>query len=241
MKIQRISGAALLLALAARAEPCTITRPVSPEEIVRNADAIVRAVAAEYARPPRDLNTWTTGDPDSRVRFRLVEVVKGDGVPSTVILPGYLVDRDDFNDVAVPYTFVRPGGRSGSCFANVYRQRSEFLLMLKKDADGTYRVNWYPLGPINEQLRHGSDPWLLWVREQVRKGGALPVTPHTASGADVVPNPTRSGPERVRVRGRALTSCRRRRNSSSERERIRVRGNPSVRRDAGGRVFSSGS
>ena len=30
--------------------------------------------------------------------------------------------------------------------------------------DGDYIVNWYALGPVNDQLRSDSDPWLLWVR-----------------------------------------------------------------------------
>jgi hypothetical protein len=163
--------AALLLACSTPAEPCRRTSPVSPEEVVSGAEAIVRAAAVEYAQPPKDPTIWTTGEPDSRVRFRTIEVVKGRGVPAEFVLPGYVVDRDDFNDVKVPYTFVRPGGRDGSCFANAYRQGAEFLLMLKKRADGAYTVNWYALGPVNEQLRSAEDPWLLWVREQARKTG----------------------------------------------------------------------
>ncbi len=57
------------------------------------------------------------------------------------------------------------------------RQGAEFLLMLKKGADGSYAVNWYPLGPVNEQLRSGEDPWLLWVRDQVGKRTPQPDKP----------------------------------------------------------------
>ena len=160
---------AILLTIARAAEPCTITRPVSPEEVVRDAEIIARAAAVDYARPPRDPSVLTTGQPDSQVRFRLVEVVKGTDVPRELVLPGYLVDQDDFNNMKVPYTFVRPGGRAGSCFANSYRRGAEFLLMLKKGSDGSYTVNWYALGPVNEQLRSADDPWLLWVRQQVGK------------------------------------------------------------------------
>jgi hypothetical protein len=160
----------VIVSSTARVEPCTIMRPVSPEEIVQGAEAIVRAEALEYASPPKDPTVWTTGEPDSRVRFKVVEVVKGVGLSSEVVLPGYLVDRDDFKDVEVPYSFVRPGGRSGSCFANSYRAGSGFLLMLKKRADGTYTVNWYALGPVNEQLRSKDDPWLVWVRERAQPG-----------------------------------------------------------------------
>jgi hypothetical protein len=90
-----------------------------------------------------------------------------------VILPGYLTNRDDFNDHPPPYNFVRPNGRSGSCFANSYRLRGQFLMLLKKTSSGTLTVDWYALGPVNEQLRSADDPWLLSVREQVKKGTVL--------------------------------------------------------------------
>jgi len=155
--------------LSTTAEPCSITRPVSPEEVVRGADAVVRVTAVEYARPPKDPTSWTTGEPDSQVRFRTIEVLKGRDVPFVIVLPGYLVDDDDFNELKSPHTFVRRGGRSGSCFANSYRQNGKFLLMLKRQSDGSYTVNWYALGPVNEQLRGDGDAWLVWVRDQIAK------------------------------------------------------------------------
>ena len=81
-------------------------------------------------------------------------------------MPGYLVDTDDFNDQKPPYSFVRPNGRHGSCYANSYKTGAQFLLMLKKSKDGNLTVNWYPLGPVNEQLHSESDEWLDWVREK---------------------------------------------------------------------------
>jgi len=63
-------------------------------------------------------------------------------LPSNLILPGYLVENDDFNDHAPPYNFVRPNGRRGSCFANSYRLGGQFLLLLKKRSS-EYTVNWY--------------------------------------------------------------------------------------------------
>ena len=174
MKTRLLDCVWLLLIIPTAAQPCTVSGMISPQEMIREADAIVRAAAIEYARPPADPNMWTTGEPDSRVRFRTVEVIKGAGLPSLIELPGYLVDRDDFNERKIPYTFVRPGGRAGSCFANSYRHNAEFLLMLKKRADGTLTVNWYALGPVNEQLRAGDDPWLKWVRAQAAKLEARP-------------------------------------------------------------------
>ena len=169
MKTSHAVWTALLFMIAREAAPCTIAGPVSPEEVVRAADAIVRVTAVEYVHPPKDPTIWTTGVPDSQVRFQIIEVLKGRDVPSLILLPGYLVDRDDFNELKSPYTFVRPGGRSGSCFANSYRRNAEFLLMLKRRSEGSYTVNWYGLGPVNEQLRSSDDPWLKWVRDQVRR------------------------------------------------------------------------
>src|SRR5204863_6945281 len=114
-------------------------------------------VAVEYAIPPGDANAWTTGEPDSQVRFKIVEIVRGDDVPTAIELPGYLSKRDDFNDHEPPYNFLRSNGRAGSCFANTYRAQAQFLLFLKK-RNGNYTVNWYALGPVNEQLRSDQDP-----------------------------------------------------------------------------------
>jgi hypothetical protein len=169
MKPRLLCLVLLLLSIPTSAQPCSVSGMISPQQMVRDADAIVRAAAVDYARPPAEPDMRTTGEPDSRVRFRTVEVLKGAGFPSLIELPGYLVERDDFNEGKIPYTFVRPGGRSGSCFANSYRRNAQFLLMLKKRADGAFTVNWYALGPVNEQLRTGDDPWLEWVRDHVGK------------------------------------------------------------------------
>ena len=146
------------------AYPCSIVGKISSVEMVNAADAIVRARAVEYAVSPNGA-LWTTGTPDSKIRFQVIETIRGP-VPSDLILPGYLVDRDDFNDHQPPYKFVRPNGRAGSCFANSYRSGGQFLLFLKKTKSGEFTVNWYALGPVNEQLHSDEDPWLVWVREQ---------------------------------------------------------------------------
>jgi hypothetical protein len=111
--------------------------------MVSTADAIVWATAVEYVSTPSSLRT--TGVPDSRIRFKMIESIRGPAI-SNLILPGYLVDRDDFNDQPAPYGFVRPGGRTGSCFANAYRSGGQFLLLLKK-TNGELTVNWYALHP----------------------------------------------------------------------------------------------
>ena len=106
--------------------------------------------------------------PDSKVRFEELEVIRGVEA-SELVLPGYLVQKDDFNDQQAPYTFVRPGGRAGSCFANSYRQGAEYLLFLKKTNSGDLTINWAALAPVNEELHSSEDAWLIWVREQARK------------------------------------------------------------------------
>ena len=139
--------------------------------MVAGAHLIVRATAHGYEVPPYGTQ-WTSGEPDSRIRFTIRETVKGPDVGAQIVLPGYLSERDDFNDHAAPYGFVRPNGRSGSCYANTYREGADFLLVMKQQ-DGHFTVNWYPLGPVNEQLHGPEDPWLLWVRTQVKPGNAL--------------------------------------------------------------------
>jgi hypothetical protein len=61
------------------------------------------------------------------------------------------------------------------CFALEYRRGAEYLLFLRRGDHSSYAQSeqltpyWAPLGPTNEQLfGGGSDPWLLWVRGQLR-------------------------------------------------------------------------
>lgn len=147
---------------------CEIPRPVSSTEMVRESDAIVLATAESYAVPPKDSRSWNGFIPDSRIRFKIVETIRGKLSADHLVLPGILVQADDFNDRSSPYDLVRPEGRHGNCFAVSYRAGGQFLLMLKKKRDGELTVYWYALGPINEQLHSLNDPWLLWVRKQVK-------------------------------------------------------------------------
>jgi len=135
--------------------------------MVNQADVIVRAIAEKYDVAPKNPNLVTTGVPDSTVLFHVLEVIRGHA-RTDLTLPGYLSDKDDFNDHPSPYNFVRPGGRAGSCIANTYRSGAQFLLLLKKEQSGELTANWYALGPVNEQLHSTNDPWLLWVRTEAR-------------------------------------------------------------------------
>lgn len=155
------------VAFASASWACMAT--VTPNSVlIEKADAIVRVEAEGYAIPPAENGLRTTGVPDSKVRFKVIEVVRGLSL-SDFDLPGYVVESDDFNDHAAPYKFVRPGGRSGSCYANSYRGGAQYLLFLQKREGGKLTVNWAPLSPVNEQLHSEEDPWLVWVRQQVNQ------------------------------------------------------------------------
>ena len=168
----RVLAFAALFLTSVDGYACSRPDAVSSVDMVNDADGIVRAAAVEYVkRPRRFFPVWTDGEPDTTIRFRVLEVIRG-SMPSQLILPGYLSDRDDFNDHTPPYRFVRPNGRSGSCYANTYRVGAQFLLILKTQQTGEFTVNWYGLGPVNEQLHSIDDPWLLWVRAQSKKHNA---------------------------------------------------------------------
>ena len=163
----QMCGMAIAVSLAATSSvyPCTRTTPVSVADMVSQADAIVRARALAAVDGPRP---QPRRDREGTVRFDVLEVLKGDRQLSTVALAGQLVDRDDFNDHSPPYQ-VRPSGRAGSCFTDEYRGGAEYLLVLKRDADAVpWTTRWYPLGPVNEQLVGANDPWLEWVRANVK-------------------------------------------------------------------------
>lgn len=162
------TSSVFVLVLSLHAYPCTRWGPVSAIDMVKEADVIVRAIAEGYDVEP-DPNLVTNGEPHSKVSFAVLEVIRPGKTLAFLTLPGYLSDEDDFNDRPSPYNFVRPGGRHGNCHANTYRSGAQYLLLLKKGKSGELTVYWYPLGPVNEQLRSTNDPWLLWVRAEVQK------------------------------------------------------------------------
>jgi hypothetical protein len=149
---------------------CSRLGEVVPENDVRDAELIVRVTAVEYDKPPANPNIRTTGEPDSTVHFRVDEVVKGRHAPTDLTMHGYLFGDDDFNELPVPYHFVRRTGRAGSCFTYTYRTGGSYLLFLKW-RDGAYSPNWDALAPLNEQLHGKDDPWIVWVRHAVAEHG----------------------------------------------------------------------
>lgn len=150
------------------AQACQRSTPISLDEICMKADAIVRATAVKYVKPPvgeiRELNT----PGNVEIQFDITQVIKGQDIPKTITLNGYLTNFDDFNDRPVPYDFVRPGGRHGNCVAYEYKQGAEFLLFLK-NVEGKLTPYWDALSPVNEQLRSSEDAWVIWVQRHLRE------------------------------------------------------------------------
>jgi hypothetical protein len=182
MTIRSLFAATLWIFLTAEvALPCTTTAVYDPKTMVAAADLILRVRAVEYSSPPPTLSSRMAVEfvPASTVDFLVEEVVKGKYEKTHIILPGYLTEQDEWNrqDQHPPYASARPSADAG-CFAHGYHKAGLFLLVLRKweasfgslagqSSDG-YTLGWFPLGPVNEQLRSSDDPWVQWVREQVR-------------------------------------------------------------------------
>ena len=139
--------------------------------MVEGADVIARARAGKYLRRAEAKSYGHVTPAGVEMEFRVVEVLKGEGVPSTLTIHGHLIKADDFNDRPVPYDFVRPGGRGGMCSAYEYKKGGEYLLFLRSKG-GRLTPYWYALAPVNEQLRSAEDPWLIWVKERLTRGSA---------------------------------------------------------------------
>ncbi len=107
------------------------------------------------------------------VTFEPLEWIRGAKANAvSLALYGIAVDRDDLNDSPVPYQMVRPAGQRGDCFAREYRLGAQYLLLLQ-DRPRSNTIQWWPLAPVNEQLRGEDDPWLAWVRERAARRSPL--------------------------------------------------------------------
>jgi hypothetical protein len=162
--------ALLLLSMAESAYPCDVIT-VGPlrttADYVRAAQAIVRVKARAQATIPEGPSFSLSGEPTARIVFDVVEVLKGRGLGAELTLPGFLTESENFNEGAVPYTDAR-GTRRGPCFADYYQSGGEFLLLLVRRPSGEYTARWAALRPLNEQIRGSGDPWLLWIRSQLK-------------------------------------------------------------------------
>jgi hypothetical protein len=106
------------------------------------------------------------------VSFHVLQTLKGAAARDDLRVEGEVATEDDRNDAAVPYDFVRPGGRHGNCYAFGYRRGAEYLLFLKSiDVQGQpveLTPYWAPLSPTNEQVSGEDDAWVRWVGAEVR-------------------------------------------------------------------------
>jgi hypothetical protein len=135
-----------------------------------SADFIVRVTAIKATKDITLSNVEPSNSsiPNSTIEFKVEEVIWGLDVPSSFGLRGFLTQTDDFNDVPVPYKFIRGDGRRGRCFATSYKEGAQFLLFVRKDSvydpRAGFTTNISALGPNNEQLRGADDPWIKWVK-----------------------------------------------------------------------------
>jgi hypothetical protein len=159
-----ILSSVMLLLAHVSVQACR-AKPAPPKELVQQADVIVRVTADGYDKAPEN-DYWTTGLPESIVKFKVIETLKGK-LTEPLLIYGYLTDKDDYNELPVPYTFIRRDGRHGSCIANSYKKGADFLLFLKK-RDDKLTPYWSALAPVNEQIRASDDEWLRWVKEQLQ-------------------------------------------------------------------------
>ena len=152
---------------------CSVHPPIRfsvarTQRIVRDAEVVVRAVAVGSATPGRTLKRLDT----DTLAFAVVEVLSGSDVPDTLRFYGVVAEWDDFQEGPVPYLSHRPRYSEGDCTTAWYRIGAEYLFLLGRVPENPRLAGltpyWTILAPTNEQLRGADDPWLAWVREQLR-------------------------------------------------------------------------
>lgn len=162
------------LAPGAAWQPSTAaTRAAATRGLVRGAAAVRARVVGFDSLSAAERARWGRL---GAVRLLVLEAVPGDSVATgpvatdsaavgaTLRVRGELVERDDFNRGPVPYESARTDAMRGACFAYAYRLGAEYLLLLRRGADGALTPYWAPLLPVNEQVRGADDPWVTWVR-----------------------------------------------------------------------------
>ena len=127
------------------------------ERVEANVDSATRIVRVRAVAADSVAHTMS---------FEPLEWIRGTASTERLVLPGTAVDEDDFNTRPVPYRTVRPSGQRRSCNTEEYRIGAQYLLLLR-DGTGFSPLYWWPLGPVNEQLRGDNDLWLAWVRAHV--------------------------------------------------------------------------
>jgi hypothetical protein len=102
------------------------------------------------------------------IRFKVLEVIRGS-------MQSELICRD-ISSIKMTSTIRRR--RTTLCARVAVRAvvspipivlGGQFLLLLKKRQSGGFTVNWYALGPVNEQRHSSNDPWLLWFERRSKQ------------------------------------------------------------------------
>jgi hypothetical protein len=173
------------LGTATQAFPCSVVGPLPTPEILIQRAALIVHVKADRQGPGL-----------GKIRFRVIGVHKGSLSSRELVLNGRLDDADDFNDRPIPYRFVRPGGRSGNCYAHGYRKGAEYLLLLQSDSAGVWSPYWAALSLTNEQIRGTVDPWLTWVVEQIKQTPSVSLPRNDSRFVRVLDVRTAKSPEK---------------------------------------------
>jgi hypothetical protein len=145
-----------VVALPPAALPCSVIHRVTPEELVKEAQTIVRVRVVGHAHGGISV-------PYGPVSLEVLQRLKGADLSTPLSVLGYTNKYEGPNQSKPPYKFVRPGGQHGNCFAHDYKPGAEYLLFLR---EGT--PYWAPLAAVNEEVKGADDPWVLWVKAALR-------------------------------------------------------------------------
>ena len=134
---------------------CRSRRFHTADFLVVLSDLIVRVIPTEYERPPATRTSGPTGEPDSRVRFRILEVLKGVETLAGDCACPRISSIATISTIDLCRTdFVRPGGRARQLFCQLLSPRRA----IPADVETTRvrartRSTGSSLAPVNEQLR----------------------------------------------------------------------------------------
>jgi len=127
-------------------------------ELTERADLILLGTAA--GDTPR-----TDGDPLGQVIVRPVELLKGDGLPAEIRIPGYLSEDPRFvaSDPRDLYN-PNPGALAGACVRYIFRRGMLLLLFLERGDDGQLYLVGAPFARSAEDVPSADAPWAKAVR-----------------------------------------------------------------------------
>ena len=148
-----------------RAYACSVPfdKIATDKDLTRWSDAIVRARAEAYVEPPCPPDA-KCADNRGKIRFRVVEVVKGP-YPSAVFHAWGRLDSQ-LNE-------------SGSCYTTTYKPEVEFLLFLEETA-GIWVVMPVPMAATNREISGEHDPRVVEVRAELKRLKQPPKRPRVA-------------------------------------------------------------